>query len=49
MEHSEPLAPAGKAKGLKSIELLMPGDFYTLRKHGIKLVSLKQGLEICSV
>lgn len=31
----EDLCIAGKAIGLKSIELLMPGDFPTLQKHGL--------------
>ena len=31
----EDLCVAGKEMGLKSIELLMPGDFPTLRKHGL--------------
>jgi hydroxypyruvate isomerase len=31
----EDLCVAGKAMGLKSIELLMPGDFPTLKKHGL--------------
>ena len=31
----EDLCIAGRAMGLKSIDLLMPGDFPTLRKHGL--------------
>jgi hydroxypyruvate isomerase len=31
----ESLCAAGKALGLKSIELLMPNDFATLQKHGL--------------
>jgi len=31
----EDLCVAGKEMGLQSIELLMPGDFPTLRKHGL--------------
>jgi len=31
----EDLCEAGKAMGLKSVELLMPGDFATLNKHGL--------------
>jgi len=41
----EDLCTAGKEFGLKSIELLMPGDFATLQKHGMTcaMVSFPNG------
>ena len=41
----EDLCVAGKAMGLKSIELLMPPDFATLQKHGLTcaMVSFPKG------
>jgi len=47
----EDLCIAGKEMGLKSIELLMPGDFPTLQKHGLTcaLVSFPSGTTAAGV